>query len=50
MGNRQMVFGAMIVFNMVATLGGVATTTLGGVAFSMHGAVGTGVGHQAART
>ncbi len=50
MGNRRMVFGAMIVFNVVATLGGVATTTLGGVAFSTHGAVGTGVGHRAART
>jgi hypothetical protein len=39
-----MVFGAMIVFDVVATLGGAATTTLGGVAFSTLGAVGTGGG------
>jgi hypothetical protein len=34
MGNQQMVFGAMIVFNVVAPLRGAATTTLGGVAVS----------------
>jgi hypothetical protein len=50
MGNWRMVFGAVIVFNVVATLGGAAPTTLGGVAVSTVGAVGTGVGHWAAWT
>ena len=36
--------GAVIVFEVVATLGGAATTTLRGVAVSTLGAVGTGDG------
>ncbi len=44
MGNRWMVFGTVIVFDVVATLRGAATTTLGGVAVSTCGAVGMGVG------
>jgi hypothetical protein len=39
-----MVLGAVIVFEVVATLGGAATTTLRGVAVSTLGAVGTGDG------
>ena len=50
MGNRRMVFGDVIVFDVVATLGGTATTAFGGVAVSTLVAVGTGVGHWAART
>jgi hypothetical protein len=38
------VFGDVIVFNMVATLGGAATTTLGDMAVSTLEAVGMGVG------
>ncbi len=37
-------FGAVIVFEVVATLGGAATATLRGVAVSTLGAVGTGDG------
>jgi hypothetical protein len=44
MGNRLMVFRAVIMFNVVATLGGTATTTLGDVAVSALRAVGTGGG------
>jgi hypothetical protein len=36
------VLGAVIVFEVVATLGGAATATLGGVAVSTLGTVGTG--------
>ena len=39
-----MVRGDVIVFNLVATLGGAATTTLGGVAVATLRAVGMGVG------
>jgi hypothetical protein len=39
-----MVRGDVIVFEVVATLGGAATATLGGVAVSTLGAVGTGDG------
>jgi hypothetical protein len=39
-----MVLGAVIMFNVVATLGGAATATLGGVAVSTLGAVGAGDG------
>jgi hypothetical protein len=39
-----MVLGAVIVFDVVATLGGAATITLGGVAVSTLGAVGAGNG------
>jgi hypothetical protein len=38
------VLGDVIVFKMVATLGGAATAILGGVAVSTLGAVGTGDG------
>jgi hypothetical protein len=39
-----MVLGAVIVFEVMTTLGGAATATLGGVAVSTLGAVGTGDG------
>ncbi len=39
-----MVHGDVIMFKVMATLGGAATATLGGVAVSTLGAVGTGVG------
>ncbi len=39
MGNCRMVFGAVMVLDVVATLGGVAGTTLGDVG-SMGGALG----------
>jgi hypothetical protein len=44
MGNWWMVFRDVIMFNVVATLGGTATTALGGVAVSTLGAVGMGGG------
>ncbi len=43
-GSWRMVFGAMMVLNVVATLGGAATGTLGGVAGTTLGDVGPGVG------
>ncbi len=39
--------GDVIVFKVVATLGGAATATFLGVVVSTLGAVGTGDGHQA---
>jgi hypothetical protein len=41
MGNCRMVFGAMMVFDVVATLGGAATATLRGVAGTTLGDVGS---------
>jgi hypothetical protein len=44
MGNCRMVFGAVMVLDIVATLGGAAITTLGGVASTTLGDVGSGGG------
>ncbi len=44
MGNCRMVFGAVMVLDVVATLGGAATATLGGVAGTTLGDVGSGGG------
>jgi hypothetical protein len=44
MGNCWMVFGAVMVLEVVATLGGAAIATLGGVAGTTLGDVGSGGG------
>ncbi len=44
MGNCRMVFGAVMVLHIVATLRGAATATLGGVAGTTLGDVGSGGG------
>jgi hypothetical protein len=44
MGNCQMVFGAMMVLDVVATLGGAAPATLGGAAGTTLGHIGSGGG------
>jgi hypothetical protein len=44
MGNCWMVFGAVMVLEIVATLGGAATATLGGVAGTTLRDVGSGGG------
>ena len=41
MGNCRMVFGAIMMLDVVATLGGAATATLGGVAGTTLGDVGS---------
>jgi hypothetical protein len=44
MGDCQIVFGAVMVLDVGATLGGAATATLGGVAGTTLGDVGSGGG------
>ncbi len=45
-----MVFGAMMMLDVVATFGVAATATLGGVASTTLGDVGSGVRHWAGET
>jgi hypothetical protein len=45
-----MVFGAVMMLDVVATLRGAATATLGGVAGTILGDVRLGVGHWAGQT
>jgi hypothetical protein len=49
MGNYQMMFGAVMVLDVMATLKGVAPATLGGVAGTTLGDVGLGWGIGLAR-
>jgi hypothetical protein len=50
MGDCRMVFGAVMVLDVVATLGGAATATLGGVAGTTLGDLGSGGGALGSQT